>query len=98
MLDDITQGGEEASSVIGDVGGRFDGSKRLEDVGHARRVLGSEVVVGDDAVDGGGLAGGEVHVGGVALRGQVVVSHAMTVSRSPAGMQVAYGASRHTGP
>ena len=98
MLDDITQGGEEASSILRDVGGRFDGSKRLEDVGHARRVLGSEVVVGDDAVDGGGLAGGEVHVEDVGLRRRVVVSHAMTVSRPPEGMQVAYGVFHPTSP
>lgn len=94
MLDDITQGGEEASSVPGDAGGRFDSCERLENVGHARRVLGAEVVVGDGAVDGGGLRVGEAHVVDDGCRGRVVVFHAGTVSRSGRSAQVAYGAFR----
>nr|DAM73101.1 MAG TPA: Copper binding octapeptide repeat protein [Caudoviricetes sp.] len=80
VLNDVTHGSEEAMAIFGDVGGRFDDCERLEDESHARRVLAAEVVVGDDAVDGGGLLVGEVHVGHGGQWGQVVGFHAGTVS------------------
>lgn len=98
VLNDVTHGSEEAVTIFGDVGGRFDDCERLEDEGHARRVLVAEVVVGDDAVDGGGLLVGEVHVGHGGQWGQVVRFHAETVPHWALDVQVALGVLRLFGP
>lgn len=94
MLGDSAHSGEEAATVFGDACGRFDDCERLEDEGHARRVVAAEVVVGDDAVDRGGLRMGEVRVVDDGCRDLAVGFHAATVARLTLGAQVASGAFR----
>lgn len=94
MLGDSAHSGEEAATVFGDACGRFDDCERLEDEGHARRVVAAEVVVGDDAVDRGGLRVGEVRVVDDGHRDLVAGFHAVTVARLTFGAQVALGAFR----